>query len=276
VKFNLSKNLLGGLLVVVALLVIICIVSFVSIGTVEKNADSLKFSADYDEAVMSLIITVYQQQDAITDYSLTHEEEVLAEIEAFSKRFKDQVKVLRNFAKTEAEKKTVESLIKAHADFETLGVQMSKAFVSGTREKGLDLMEKFDRAVNKQEKMMAEVEKVAMTIADKSQKQAKASASRARTVLFVISLIAIVIGSGGAFFIARSISRPVKALAEATKKIADGDLTHTVNIANRDEIGGMAELFNNMSHNFREVIQNIQETSLEISAISEKTSAINY
>lgn len=272
-KFDISKKLIGGFLIVVTLLIIISIVSFLSLNAVENNADSIKFSANYDEAIMSLIITVYQQQDAITDYSLTHEEEVLAEIEAFSKRFKDQVRVLKTFAKTEAERKAVENLINAHADFEALGAQMSKAFVSGNMEEGLDLMEKFDSAASWQEKMMAKVKKVAMTIGYMSQKQAKASASRARTVLVLISLVAIVIGFGVAFFIARSISGPVKTLAEATKKIAHGDLTHTVNISNRDEIGEMAELFNDMSHNFRKVIRSIQETSLEISAVSEKSFA---
>ncbi len=58
----------------------------------------------------------------------------------------------------------------------------------------------------------------------------------------VLSLLAIVLGLGFAFLIARSIIRPIQAMTEAMARLAKGDLTVDIPArGNRDEIGDMAQ-----------------------------------
>jgi two-component system sensor histidine kinase BaeS len=57
------------------------------------------------------------------------------------------------------------------------------------------------------------------------------------------ALLALVVG----VLLARTLTRPLRALTEATEKMAGGDLNQQVTIASRDEIGELAESFNRMS-----------------------------
>jgi len=59
------------------------------------------------------------------------------------------------------------------------------------------------------------------------------------------------------FSITSSIIHPVKSLAEATKRIANGDLNHKVVIPYRDEIGELAQSFNQMTENLKKANQKL-------------------
>jgi signal transduction histidine kinase len=66
---------------------------------------------------------------------------------------------------------------------------------------------------------------------------------------------ALIIGSLGAFalsvilgaILARSLTRPLQDLTEATRAVADGDLQRQVQVRSRDEVGVLAASFNRMS-----------------------------
>jgi diguanylate cyclase (GGDEF)-like protein len=56
----------------------------------------------------------------------------------------------------------------------------------------------------------------------------------------------VVCGAAG-LWVARSVSRPVLALAEGAQRIERGDYTHRVKVVQRDELGQLAIAFNNMA-----------------------------
>jgi two-component system NtrC family sensor kinase len=62
-----------------------------------------------------------------------------------------------------------------------------------------------------------------------------------------IAAISVLLLSIIAYFTTSFISKPIKELLLATKKIAAGDLSHRVNIESQDEIGDLAESFNQMT-----------------------------
>ena len=66
------------------------------------------------------------------------------------------------------------------------------------------------------------------------------------TVAFLTALV-IVAGIGVAVFLVRVIAGPVKQLAIAAKRIAEGDLGSQVGITSKDEIGELADSFNRMA-----------------------------
>ncbi|MGB8951294.1 MAG: ATP-binding protein [Candidatus Aminicenantales bacterium] len=79
-------------------------------------------------------------------------------------------------------------------------------------------------------------------------------------------LVLILIGCGGLFFgmigamlLARRISLPIKKLADSTVKIAKGDFSHKLRIDSRDEIGNLAQSFNEMSENLLQTRKRIEE-----------------
>jgi signal transduction histidine kinase len=57
------------------------------------------------------------------------------------------------------------------------------------------------------------------------------------------ALLALIVG----FLLARTLTRPLRALTEATEKMAGGELNQQVTVNSKDEIGELADSFNRMS-----------------------------
>jgi methyl-accepting chemotaxis protein len=72
----------------------------------------------------------------------------------------------------------------------------------------------------------------------------------------------------------RNLSRPVRMLADAARRIAAGDLGGSdLKVANRDEIGELAGSFVHMRDSLRSLIQQVQLSSAQLAASSEQLSA---
>lgn len=78
----------------------------------------------------------------------------------------------------------------------------------------------------------------------------------------MITAIAFALGSLVAYLFARTITRPVKQLVEATQLVASGDLSRVISVTSRDEIGLLAESFNLMTRELAEA-QHMQKRMFE-------------
>jgi methyl-accepting chemotaxis protein len=59
-------------------------------------------------------------------------------------------------------------------------------------------------------------------------------------------ILAVLLGFGIAFFLARNLSKPIRRLTEVATAIAQGNLSHEIQVSRRDEIGSLATAFNQM------------------------------
>jgi two-component system NtrC family sensor kinase len=77
------------------------------------------------------------------------------------------------------------------------------------------------------------------------------------------------------YFITTGITNPLRDVVVATEKIAQGDLSHEVNIQSRDEIGHLAISFNQMVRNLKNARQELKEwgNTLE-KRVAERTDAL--
>ncbi|MCI0471132.1 MAG: cache domain-containing protein [Candidatus Aminicenantes bacterium] len=89
-----------------------------------------------------------------------------------------------------------------------------------------------------------------------------------RTVILVISFIALVFVFFLSFFMGRSISRPVKKLADGAEKIGEGNLDVRIDIDSADEIGDLAKTFNKMA-------ASLKKSNLQIEAQAEELREAN-
>jgi len=87
------------------------------------------------------------------------------------------------------------------------------------------------------------------------------------------ALVAIIIGIMPALIITRGITKPVKKSVDFAKLIADGDLTASLDIHQKDEIGVLANALDVMSNNLKNMTIQIQEGSEQIASSSEELSA---
>ncbi len=63
-------------------------------------------------------------------------------------------------------------------------------------------------------------------------------------------VLAVMVG----FFLTRSISRPIRMLADAAQRIGSGDLDARVNAGSRDEVGMLADSFNRMAERLQQTM----------------------
>ncbi|MCG7346068.1 methyl-accepting chemotaxis protein [Sporosarcina sp. ACRSL] len=92
------------------------------------------------------------------------------------------------------------------------------------------------------------------------------------TLIFIALAVFISLVVG--FMISRGIGNPVKKMTAAIERIATGDLSvEHVNIRNKDEIGLMANAFNRMTDDLKNLMEQIRFSSHQLAAQAEQLSA---
>ncbi|MCG8550036.1 MAG: methyl-accepting chemotaxis protein [Desulfobacterales bacterium] len=112
------------------------------------------------------------------------------------------------------------------------------------------------------------------------QAEAFASIRSIKVDIAIIALIAVVLIVLIAMFMARSIITPIKKGVAMARKMSDGDLTQTLDIDQKDEIGILAQTLNMMSSNLQQMFndivtgtQTLNSASIELSAVSGQISS---
>ena len=81
-----------------------------------------------------------------------------------------------------------------------------------------------------------------------SLEEMRAEERKTRLMLILIGCGGLIIGVGGAALMAQRITKPLDKLVEGTVKISRGDFAHKIIIDTQDEIGDLAQSFNDMSY----------------------------
>ena len=82
--------------------------------------------------------------------------------------------------------------------------------------------------------------------------------------LFIVTLLIIFSATWFGLFLAKGITVPIQDLAEATKKIAQGDLNHTIQVIADDEIGVLVDSFNSMTQNLKQSNSELKHANVDL------------
>ena len=106
--------------------------------------------------------------------------------------------------------------------------------------------------------------------------------SSRHVIRYIVLAISLILAANliTGFVFSGTIARPIKVIAAHLNSIAEGDLTSTVEIQSKDEIGQMADAFNTMVNHLRQLVTGIDQSihaaardSQHLSATREETSA---
>jgi methyl-accepting chemotaxis protein len=98
-------------------------------------------------------------------------------------------------------------------------------------------------------------------------------AGHAKMIALAAAILAALLGMLIGFFSARSISRPIVELVTIAKKVAGGDLTQKVVIDRKDEVGDLANAFNTMVTELKDLIKQVNINAEQVAASSEELTA---
>ncbi|WP_250460169.1 MULTISPECIES: EAL domain-containing protein [unclassified Caballeronia] len=94
---------------------------------------------------------------------------------------------------------------------------------------------------------------------ERSLNEALAPFKRLQTTLLLITLLGVLVSIVGSVLMARSVTRPIAALTQFSKRIGQGDYAAPIEIRQNDEIGELARAFNQMRDGISEREKRITE-----------------
>ena len=127
--------------------------------------------------------------------------------------------------------------------------------------------------------MMGEIEGSAKKVIKTAESTAQQATDKAYKVLLVSAAVGVIVAVALALFITGIITKPVEQAVKFAERMAKGDLTQTLHIDQKDEIGVLAQALNHMVSNlagmFKEVasgVHTLSSSSRELVRISEEMS----
>lgn len=84
-------------------------------------------------------------------------------------------------------------------------------------------------------------------------------------VLTLLTVLVLFVATWFSLFVAKLVTRPVEALAEATREISEGHLGHRVEVSAADELGELVASFNRMTAELETSRRKIEESSHALS-----------
>lgn len=94
-------------------------------------------------------------------------------------------------------------------------------------------------------------------------------------LLLLITVLVLFAASWLSIFMARLVTRPVSALAEATKEISEGNLDYRVQVSAADELGELIQSFNKMADELQQHRREIDSSRQELASTNVALSAAN-
>lgn len=86
-------------------------------------------------------------------------------------------------------------------------------------------------------------------------------------IFFQGSLLAITVSALVGILVARTITKPIKEMREQAQTMAKGDFTQKVNVYGKDEIGQLAETFNDLNGKLKHSYATIEEERRKLSSV---------
>ncbi len=240
-----------------------------------KNESSL-----YARIAWQMKIDVVQVQQFLSDISATRAQDGLdsgfAEAEKSRISFVEGVgKYRRMYEKENAQKdlQELKSLEEAFQNYYDVGKTMAHAYIKGGPAEGNKVMAAFDKAA---EELDGKLDFFVKQQTDELDIQLTEAADSIRYLNMIVVLAgasALMIGILFSWSITRMITRPVRAVAAGMAELARGDLTVSVDVKSRDEIGDMARSMNQTVSAIRTIMSDIRVAADQTAASSEELSA---
>jgi methyl-accepting chemotaxis protein len=104
--------------------------------------------------------------------------------------------------------------------------------------------------------------------------QGKSTAKSAVRTIWICTILGALLLTAFGYWIARRISASVARIRDALDSLANGDLSHSVPVDSKDEVGQMARSLNAAQASLREAMREIGDTSTTLAGSAEELSAV--
>jgi len=104
---------------------------------------------------------------------------------------------------------------------------------------------------------------------------AKTTSRSAKMQMIAASVLAILLGVGTAYYITRSITRPIQRAIGLAESVAAGNLTHRVEVESKDEVGRLITALQHMVESLHRIVSEVRTGADTISTAAHEVSQGN-
>ncbi len=244
---KISKKLLLGFMTIVAIMIVFGAIVYISLYRIADSIERINEYGEQQAAAGDLRFNLAWLPMAANDYIITGKEEYLKEFEKQADIVEQKLRIVESLDLTDSERAIVREVRDDFKETKKLGLAIFDIKEPFKNKRAIELMEEMDY---KYAHPGAEKITGLFDMIKGKRETADIMAKRAEgTIIFIIFtglFLATILSFNIALSITRSISRPLNALTDATRRIASGDLDVTVEVSSEDEFGILAKAFNSM------------------------------
>lgn len=276
-KLSIGKKLMGAFLLIAILLGISSGISYSYLKKIDElDTDLIARRAVILANAQEIQVEAAKQSSRLRGYLLTKDQELLDQLSTSNEnvnRIIDETNVLVQRKEDQEKLQQLQNLNQQFKqEYEQL-LQMVAANESTT-----EVMDYYSNTVlplvRELDPLAEEIAKGQMQFMEQGREQNTALTDEATAYIAIASGTALVLALLIGYFGSRMIAKPIVALAKAAEEISAGNLvTQPIRVKNNDEIGSLAQSFNNMKENLHAMVQQIQNSSQHIAASSEELTA---
>lgn len=262
-RVNIGTKMQVGFAIVIALMLAMVYVGVDGLGDVVAAYEEEVMLINENRQLSAALETyIVEEARAVTEYVLTRDQEYHVVYEQARDGFDaivvqlgvriptDQGQLL--FGEIVRMKEEYEELIESVFSQRNLNPAQGIHIVANVLKEARDeMLAVLNDLVDYQTERMTNAQQLAISTRD-----------RARLIMLIVAGVAVLTGIGIAFAMTRTIAGPVQRVAAAAGRLAEGDLRpYDLRVTSMDEVGDMAQAFERMIGNLREVMEQIQRTS---------------
>lgn len=275
-KMTLSRKLFAGFFGVLLILAVILAISYVQIKSVDNTYSNLiDDKAKKLIMIQDLDLVAKQEQVALRGYLLLEDEIALNSFNESNDQYWETSKSLSSIITHPKPKELLQEIDQIQNEYYELSKlafqlkQQNKTdeYINLISTQGREITARFDQKIQ-------ELTEYQQGLLDSGNKEATVKVKSIVKSVLTLGMIAILIGVIISIYMGRIISKPVISIAESAEKIASGDLTtKDIKVKNRDEIGDLANSFNQMSRSLREIIHQVGSNAEQLASSAEELTA---
>ena len=278
-KLTIGKKIGAGFLSVIVITLALGIFAITYIREIYQH--SHRISVDCLPGVYiigDLKANVYENLAYLQEYiSAKNPEQVAAaakKIQAGAEKSNVKCKAYEETITTSKDRELFEQLKQARTEYRSLRDEMIRLENAGKHEEADTFYDQKMRPAGDKYAAACEAEVILnKEAADETDKKLQTAIAATQQGLIIGMIVALILAAGIAWFIIRSITRPVICAAQAIDRIAQGDLTVTIEVSTQDEIGQMAHALNIMVERIRGVVGEVTQASTNVASGSQEMSA---
>ncbi|TXC91088.1 methyl-accepting chemotaxis protein [Metabacillus litoralis] len=268
------------------LLVSLLISGIAIIGTLSalqlKSTEKSYLEMQEDEKVQLILKSLQYRFTGLSNderaFLLTGDNELITGIEEKEKKIFEYLDELKTISTLDnADQEALDSIKSNLLTYSEANEKMVNTYLNGEIEAALVVHMEEQRSIRKElvdPSIEAFINKLTNEIEEDKQLLDKHQ-SFANLILYSTIALSIIGGVIASLFIIRSINKPISIMNNRLKEISEGegDLTQSINLNTKDELGEMAQSFNKMIEKLRDLFQQVSFYSEQVAAASEQLTA---